>query len=76
MSSDRDDDQPVSVWARPQMNVTFRAEIMPGVDREGRTFRIDKVMPNGRVILKGFAGEYRQTAFEEINFLREKVQRT
>ena len=76
MSSDRDDDQPVSIWARPQMNVTFRAEIMPGVDREGRTFRIDKVMPNGRVILKGFAGEYRQTAFEEINFLREKAQKT
>ncbi len=61
------------MWARPQMDVTFRAEIMPGKEREERTFKIEKVMPNGRVILHDFLGEHRQGAFEEINFLRERV---
>ncbi|MBV9216597.1 MAG: hypothetical protein JO053_10495 [Acidobacteria bacterium] len=62
------------VWARPEMNVTFRAEIMPGTAREERTFRIEKVLPNGRVTLYGFKGEYRETAFETLNFLREKAR--
>ncbi len=61
------------VWARPEMNVTFRAEIMPGRSREERTFRIAEVMPNGRVILHNFLGEHRQGAFEKINFLRYKT---
>ena len=60
------------VWARPEMNVTFRAEIMPGKAREERTFRIARVMPNGRVVLHDFLGEHRQGAFEKINFLRFK----
>lgn len=60
------------VWARPQMNVTFRAEIMPEAEREDRTYRIEKVLPNGRVTLHEFPGEYRETAFEKINFLRQK----
>lgn len=55
------------------MKVTFRAEIMPGVPREQRTYRIEKVLPNTRVVLYDFPGEYRETAFEAINFLREKV---
>lgn len=55
------------------MLVTFRAEIMPGIDRDGRSFRVARVMPNGRVELHGFNGEYRETAFEQINFLREKA---
>ena len=67
--------KPDFVWARPEMNVTFRAEIMPGLPREERTFRIETVMPNGRVKLYGFAGEFRETAFESINFLREKAIR-
>ena len=62
------------MWARPEMSVTFRAEIMPGKEREERTFRIEKVMLNGRVVLHDFLGEHRQGAFEEINFLREKVK--
>lgn len=65
---------PANLWARPEMNVTFRAEIMPGKSREERTFRIAKVMPNGRVMLHDFIGEYRQGAFEEINFFRDKVK--
>ncbi|MBA3769909.1 MAG: hypothetical protein H0X08_05340 [Blastocatellia bacterium] len=61
-------------WARPEMNVTFRAEIMPGKSRDQRTFRIERVLPNGRVILYNFLGEHREGAFETINFLREKVR--
>ncbi len=60
------------VWARPEMNVTFRAEIMPGVPRAERTYRIEEVLSNGRVTLYGFMGEFRETAFEAINFLRDK----
>ena len=61
-----------NIWARPEMPVTFRAEIMPGLPREERTFRIKKVLTNGRVTLHDFVGEFRETAFEAINFLREK----
>jgi len=60
------------IWARPEMNVTFRAEIMPGMGRDERTFRIAKVFTNGRVKLHDFAGEFRETAFEPIVFLRDK----
>jgi hypothetical protein len=60
-------------WARPEMLVTFKAEIMPGRSREERTFRIKQVLPNGRIILYDFIGEHRQGAFEPINFLREKA---
>lgn len=63
-----------AVWARPEMNVTFRAEIMPGRSRDERTFKISKVFPNGRVTLYGFVGEHREGAFEPINFLREKAR--
>lgn len=63
-----------SVWARPEMMVTFRAEIMPGIDREKRTFRIKTVRANGRVILHNFTGEHREGAFEPLNFLRGAVK--
>ena len=56
------------VWARPEMSVTFKPEIMPGKSREQRTFRIKVVSPNGRVTLHDFAGEHRQAAFEPIDF--------
>ena len=61
-----------SVWARPQMLVTFRAEIMPGKSREERTFQIERVLKNGRVTLKDFLGEHKESAFEPINFKRAK----
>lgn len=57
-----------SVWARPQMNVTFRAEIMPGKNREQRTFKIEKVLSNGRVVLEDFSGEHRESEFESVRF--------
>jgi hypothetical protein len=59
-------------WARPEMEVTFRAEIMPGRTRDERTFRIKAVLPNGRVELHEFTGEHREGAFEPINFLRDR----
>lgn len=62
-----------NVWSRQGMNVTFRAEIMPGRSHEERTFRIEKVLPNGRVVLEDFLGEHREGAFEPINFLRQKT---
>jgi hypothetical protein len=62
---------PQSVWARPEMPVTFRAEIMPGKNHLERTFRIKEVLPNGRVVLYDFAGEHRQSSFEPVNFKRE-----
>jgi hypothetical protein len=64
-----------SGWARPGMNVTFKAEIMPGIEREKRTFRIKEILANGRVTLHDFVGEHRQGSFEPINFLREKAAR-
>lgn len=60
-----------NVWARPEMEVTFRAELMPGKSREERTFKISKVMWNGRVLLHDFAGEHRESEFEPLNFTRE-----
>lgn len=62
------------VWARPEMAVTFKAEIMPGRSREERTFRIKSVRANGRVILHDFTGEHREGAFEPFNFLRDTVK--
>lgn len=59
------------VWARPEMQVTFRAEIMPGRSRDDRTFRIKSVLANGRVTLYDFPDEHRQGSFEPINFLRK-----
>lgn len=49
------------------MQVVFRAELMPGKSREERTFKIEKVMPNHRVILEGFSGEHRESEFEPVN---------
>lgn len=63
---------PNIIWARPEMQVTFRAEIMPGKSREERTYRIRAVQPNGRVTLHGFPDEHRQGSFEPINFRRNK----
>jgi hypothetical protein len=62
--------KPANIWARPEMLVTFRAEIMPGKSREERTFRIQSVLSNGRVKLYDFPDEHRQGSFEPINFAR------
>lgn len=55
------------VWARPGMVVTFRAELMPGREREERTFRIREVLPSGRVLLDDASGEHAEKEFESIH---------
>ena len=52
------------VWARPGMVVTFRAELMPGRDREHRTARVKELLPSGRVTLNEVEGEHAQNEFE------------
>lgn len=52
------------VWARPGMSVTFRAEIMPSRETSERTFRVEKLLPSGRVTLAGFPGEHTEKEFE------------
>ena len=54
------------VWARPGMEVVFRAELMPGRDRSTRTFHVTKLLPSGRVLLDRVAGEHVQKEFEPI----------
>jgi len=54
------------VWARPGMMVTFRAELMPGRDREQRSFRVKELLPSGRVSLRDVDGEHTENEFEPI----------
>ncbi len=61
------EDHPLSVWARPGMSVTFRGELMPGRQRDARTFKVKKLLPSGRVVLDGFAGEHAENEFERIS---------
>lgn len=63
----RSKDNPASVWARPGMTVTFRAELMPGRDREQRTARVKQLLPSGRVLLDEVAGEHGQGEFDPIH---------
>lgn len=51
------------VWARPGMMVTFRAELMPGRERQERTFRVKELLPSGRVTLDGAIGEHAEKEF-------------
>jgi hypothetical protein len=49
------------------MTVTFRAELMPGRDREQRTARVKELLPSGRVLLYEIAGEHAQKEFDPVN---------
>ena len=60
----RKKDKGGSVWARPGMTVTFRAELMPGRDREQRTARVKELLPSGRVTLHEISGEHGQGEFD------------
>lgn len=62
----RAEDNPASLWARPGMTVTFRAELMPGRDREQRTASVKKLLPSGRVLLHEVEGEHGQSEFDPI----------
>ena len=59
-------ENPANVWARPGMTVTFRAELMPGRDREARTATVQKLLPSGRVLLHEIAGEHGQQEFDPL----------
>ena len=58
------------VWARPGMPVTFRAELMPGRDRQQRSFHVKELLPSGRVSLHGVDGEHAEKEFEPIQLDR------
>jgi hypothetical protein len=58
------------VWARPGMAVTFRAELMPGRDRNERTFIVKELLSSGRVSLHDAGGEHAEKEFEPIQFDR------
>ena len=58
------------VWARPGMMVTFRAELMPGRERDERTFRVKELLSSGRVSLHGADGEHAEKEFERVQFDR------
>ncbi len=62
----RAEGHPRDVWARPGMTVIFRAELMPGRERDARTFRVTKLLPSGRVLLDGVAGEHAEKEFNPI----------
>ena len=58
------------VWARPGMQVTFRAELMPSRDRNERTFVVKELLSSGRVSLHGADGEHAEKEFEPIQLDR------
>jgi len=60
----REDTDRSDVWARPGMQVIFRAELMPGRDASERTFQVTELLRSGRVLLSGAVGEHTQTEFE------------
>ena len=62
----REKSRVADMWARPGMKVVFRAELMPGRDASERTFQINTLLPSGRVLLEGVAGEHAQREFEPI----------
>ena len=55
-------------WARPGMTLTFRAELMPGREREGRSFKVAELLASGRVRLDGAGGEHVQEEFEPVRY--------
>jgi len=50
--------------------VTFRAELMPGRDRNERTFMVRELLRNGRVLLHAADGEHTEKEFEPVQFDR------
>src|SRR6266545_7538457 len=68
MGTKRKPHKPVGdVWARPGMLVTFRAEVMPGKDRDERTFRVKELLSSGRVLLQTVDGEHAAKEFEALH---------
>jgi hypothetical protein len=63
---DKRDEKAADVWARPGMQVKFRAELMPGRDSSERIYRVKELLPSGRVLLHDFSGEHAEREFEPI----------
>ncbi len=59
-------DKSADTWARPGMEVIFRAELMPGRHTSERTFQVTSLLPSGRVLLDGVAGEHNEKEFQPI----------
>jgi hypothetical protein len=59
-------DKAPDTWARPGMEVVFRAELMPGRHTPERTFHVTTLLPSGRVLLDGVAGEHAEKEFQPI----------
>ncbi|PYS51628.1 MAG: hypothetical protein DMF68_03835 [Acidobacteria bacterium] len=57
----------VSAWASVGMRLTFRAEVMPGRERDQRTFIVAHVLTSGRVELHGLVGQHSETEFEPVS---------
>ena len=55
---------PMNAWASVGMQLTFRAELMPGRERDQRTFTVERVLTNGRVELSGLFGQHNVAEFE------------
>ena len=62
----RHNEQSTHIWARPGMDVVFRAELMPGRDGSERTFRVQELLPSGRVLLENVSGEHAEKEFERV----------
>jgi hypothetical protein len=56
----------INTWARPGMEVVFRAELMPGRHTSERTFHVTTLLPSGRVLLDEVAGEHAEKEFQPI----------
>ena len=48
------------------MQMTFRAEVMPGRETDERTYEIERVLSNGRIELANLQGEHTLTEFEPV----------
>ncbi len=57
---------PVPPAASVGMRLTFRAELMPGRERDQRTFTVARVLASGRVELSGLTGQHTMTEFEPV----------
>jgi hypothetical protein len=62
----RERDKSADAWARPGMEVVFRAEVMPGRHTSDRTFHVTSLLPSGRVLLDGVSGEHAEREFQPI----------
>jgi len=48
------------------MQLTFRAEVMPGRETHERTFEVERVLSSGRIELANLQGEHTLTEFERL----------